>query len=226
MADIDYPAIYRGTRERIDGLVRDLPVEVLDRAAPATPEWSVRDIVAHLAGCAADLLVGNLDGLAGDAWTQAQVDARGGREIGDVLDEWHRCGEVVDGMLEDLDPMLRLMALTDAVTHEHDIRGAEGAPGARGSDAVEFGFESVSRGIGAQRGASGALRIVHEAGESVVGPGDPSATLRTTRFEVLRAGVGRRSYEQIAAWDWQGDALPETMVLGMFSPPCTSPLDE
>ena len=226
MADVDYAGIYRGTRERIDKLVRELPDDALDRVAPATPQWRVRDVVAHLAGGASDVLAGNLEGLAGDAWTQAQVDARRDLTIGAVLDEWARCGEAIDGMLAGLDPLLRLMALTDAVTHEHDLRGALGVPGDRDSDAIEFAFESVSGGIGAQRGELGALRVVHDAGETVVGVGDPVATLRVGRFEVVRAAVGRRSYEQIASWDWQGPVQSESMVLGMFSPPRATPLDE
>ncbi|MCZ7536911.1 MAG: hypothetical protein M5T61_14100 [Acidimicrobiia bacterium] len=99
------------------------------------------------------------------------------------------------------------------------------APG-RDSDGVAFGFDSVSRGIGGQRDEAGALRILHEAGETVVGAGEPTATLRATRFEVLRAAVGRRSYDQIAAWSWDGVALPEKVVLGMFAPPRETPLEE
>ena len=73
---------------------------------------------------------------------------------------------------------------------------------------------------------AGALRILHDAGESVVGAGEPTATVQTTRFEIVRAGVGRRSYDQIAAWDWEGDARPESVVLARFAPPRATPLNE
>ena len=53
-----------------------------------------------------------------------------------------------------------------------------------------------------------------------------TATVHTTRFEIVRASVGRRSYDQIKAWDWEGDTRPETVVLGMFAPPRTTPLVE
>ncbi len=42
------------------------------------------------------------------------------------------------------------------------------------------------------------------------------ATLHTTRFEFLRALTGRRSLEQIAAYDWDGDMPPDRLVLGVF----------
>lgn len=226
MSEIDHAAIYRGVRVRIGDLVRDLPDETLDRIAPATPEWRVRDIVSHLAGGTADIVSGNLADLASDAWTQAQVDDRSNRPIDGVLDEWARWSEAVEAMIVSFDPLMQTMLLADAVTHEHDLRGALGIPGERDSDAIAYAFHGVSGGIGAQRGGTGALRILHEAGETVVGAGEPTATARTSRFEIVRASVGRRSYDQIAAWHWEGDARPETVVLARFAPPRATPLDE
>ncbi len=226
MTDIDHAAIYRGTRLRIAALVRDLPDDALDRVPPATPRWRVRDIVAHLAGATADIVAGNLDDVASDAWTEAQVDARRTAPIADLLAEWERCSAAVEPTIRDFPPIMQIMLLTDAVTHEHDLHGALGTRGDRASDAVAFGFHGVSGAIGAQRGDAGSLHIIHDAGDRVVGAGEPGATVRTSRFEILRAGVGRRSYDQIAAWDWDGDARIETVVLGLFSPPRPDPLIE
>ena len=226
MSGTDHVAIYRGLRMRVSELVCDLPDETLDQIAPATPAWRVRDIVAHLAGGTANIVSGDLDDVASAAWTQAQVDARSDTPIGEVLDEWARCSEIVEPMVGSFDPLMRAMLLTDAVTHEHDIRGAIGMPGERDSDAIAYAFRGLSGGIGARRGDAGAVRILHDAGETVVGEGDLTATLRTSRFEIVRASVGRRSYEQIAEWDWEGDARPETVVLSRFSPPRATPLDE
>lgn len=223
---IDPVAAYRGVRERVTELVGHLPDEVLDREAPATPGWRVRDVVAHLGGATADIVAGNLDGVASDAWTRAQVEARRDTPIADVLDEWARCAETVEPLIPDIPSAMRGMLLTDAATHEHDVRGAVGRPGARDSDAVAYAFRAVAGGIGSQRGDAGALRILHEAGELVVGEGEPTATVRTSRFEILRAAVGRRSLDQITAWVWDGDARPATVVLSRFSPPRATPLDE
>ena len=227
MSDIDHGAVYRSVRVRIAALVFELPEEMLDFVAPATPDWRVRDVVAHLAGGTADIASGNLADVASDEWTGAQVDARRDVPIGEVLDEWARCSAIVEPMIAKLDPLMRAMLLTDAVTHEHDVRGALGVPGERDSDAIAYAFRGVSGGIGAQRGEAGALRIVHDAGERVVGgAGEPTATVHTTRFEIVRASVGRRSYDQIAAWQWDGDARPETVVISMFAPPRATPLEE
>ena len=226
MSEIDHADIYRGVRLRITELLSGLPDEQLDRFAPATPEWRVRDVVAHLAGATADIVALNLEGVATDEWTQAQVDARRTTPLVEVLDEWSRCSEIVEPMISSIEPLMQTMLLADAVTHEHDIRGALGLPGARDTDAIAFTFQGLSGAIGAQRGDHGALRIAHEHGDTVVGSGEPTAQLHTTRFEVVRAGVGRRSLDQIAAWDWEGDAQPETMVLARFAPPRADPLNE
>ena len=226
MSSVDHAAVYRGVRVRIAALVTHLPDAMLHVVAPATPEWRVRDVLAHLAGATADIASGNLDDVASDGWTGAQVDARRDVPIGAVLDEWARCSAIVEPMIATLDPLMRAMLLTDVVTHEHDVRGALGVPGERDSDAIAYAFRGISGGIGSQRGDAGALRILHDAGVSIVGAGEPTGTVRTTRFEIVRASVGRRSYDQIAAWDWEGDARPESVVLARFAPPRVTPLNE
>ena len=96
MIDIDHAAVYRGVRVRIAALVGELPEETLEFVAPATPEWRVRDVVAHLAGGTADIVSGNLTDVASDEWTGGSVwDARRDVPISEVLDEWARCSTMV-----------------------------------------------------------------------------------------------------------------------------------
>lgn len=225
MAGVDHAALYRAVRRRVTGLVRDLPGAALDAEVPATPGWTVRDIVAHLAGTTADIVAGNLDGIASDAWTQAQVDARRDTPLADVLAEWARCAGAVEPRMAGFPGLQRAMLLTDAVTHEHDVRGALGRPGARDTAAVVHTFRGVIAGLGTQLGA-GTLRIVHDAGETVVGTGGPVASVAASRFEVVRAAVGRRSLGQIGGWPWDGAAHPEVLVLDRFRPPRATPLVE
>lgn len=72
----DYATAYQDTRQRVAALVRSVGGDVLAMQAPATPEWRVRDILAHLVGVTADIVTGNLDGTPSDQWTARQVEAR------------------------------------------------------------------------------------------------------------------------------------------------------
>src|SRR4051794_24832313 len=85
---MDAAAHYANTRTRIMELVADLPPADLVRIAPATPEWRVRDIVAHLGGGCADILNGNIEGVATDPWTAAQVEPRRELPFEEVVGEW------------------------------------------------------------------------------------------------------------------------------------------
>ena len=208
----DLIAIYRGVRSRVTELVRDLDDASLERTSPATPLWTVHDVLAHLVGDVTDVVDGNLEGVASDAWTQAQVDRRRGVAVADLLEEWERGAPVVESVLDGIDPLMQTMFLTDAVTHEHDIRHAIDRPGARDSDAIAFSYGRVVIGLGIARGDAGALRVVHDDGEDLLGGGPVTATVRTTRFEVVRAAVGRRSTEEISGWDWEGEPAPAAFV--------------
>jgi hypothetical protein len=44
-----------------------------------------------------------------------------------------------------------------------------------------------------------------------------TASCRTTKFEFVRAATGRRSLEQMAQWDWDGDARTELVVMPIFT---------
>jgi uncharacterized protein (TIGR03083 family) len=219
MSDIDHTAIYRGVRLRLSDLALQLSDEQLDAIAPATPDWRVRDVIAHLGGGTADIVAGNLDGVASDAWTSAQVEARRDWPIAEVIDEWARCAEVVEPMIADIPAQMRAMLVIDALTHEHDVRGAVGQPGERHGEGISFAARSIARGLSAQRGDEPAIELALDGDAVVLGQGSAEVSVSAGAFELFRAGVGRRSLGQIAAWDWDGPAQPAAMVLGRFSPP-------
>ena len=75
----DLAAAYRGVRVRVRELVVEHGAEC-DAVIPATPEWTVHDLVAHLGGITADIVSGNLDGVGTDTWTAAQVATPGPRD--------------------------------------------------------------------------------------------------------------------------------------------------
>ncbi|HEX6311894.1 MAG TPA: maleylpyruvate isomerase family mycothiol-dependent enzyme [Acidimicrobiia bacterium] len=204
----DHAASYREFRHRVRGLVAGLDDDQLEMIAPATPEWRVRDVVAHLAGVPADILAGNLDGVTTDAWTARQVDDRRDWPFEEVLRQWEESGAAVEPLVPAFPEAAARQMLADAATHEQDIRGALGTPGARDADALEVGFVFMTGGVSAP------LRFETDAGTFPAGPkGEPVATVRADRFELFRAMSGRRSHDQIRAFDWDGEPQPEAVVV-------------
>ena len=67
---------YRELRDRVRSVAEQVEPSALEQLAPATPKWRVHDVLAHLVGVPEDVVHGRLDGIASDAWTQAQVDRR------------------------------------------------------------------------------------------------------------------------------------------------------
>ena len=209
----DYAQTYRDTRGRIVGLVRDLDLDQLDMIAPATPEWRVRDLVAHLTGVCADVTAGNLDGVATDTWTARQVDDRRDVPFDEILGEWEEKGAAVEAVVPRFPEAAVGQMIADTATHEHDVRGALDAPGARDSDAVD-----IAARWGAQMlDGSQPLRVETDAGALVVGDGTPVVTVEASRFELLRAMTGRRSLDQMRAYGWEGAPSPERLVLPIFT---------
>lgn len=224
--------LYREGRKRIAGLVRELDEEALQRKLPACPEWMVRDLVAHLSGVCRDIIEGRLEGLATDDWTRAQVDARKDWPIGQIITEWDEFAPQCEAICHMFPDGSDVQWLADLTTHEHDIRGALGRPGERDNEAVILSFVWLVEHFGAvltSREAP-ALRVLTTEGDDLVaGAGDPIATVKAGRFEIFRTLTGRRSLDQVFAFDWEGDFNPHRESLeagwGPFSP-ASSPVLE
>lgn len=227
MTDRPIRDAYEESRTRVTKLVSaqdDAPgIDV-----PACPQWTVHDVVSHVTGVCADSISGNLDGVATDPWTDAQVRARRGRPTGDVLAEWGEVGPTFAGFLDDLDAT-GVQALTDLLTHEHDIRGAVGDTGGRDEPVIDRSVEFLVRylirpavkemGLPAVVVTDGATRWATTRDVP-----DDAVTLRGDRFELLRAMTGRRSERQIRALDWSGD--PSAYLPAFGRGPFTVPVND
>ncbi len=192
--------------------------------APAAPEWRVRDIVAHASGVVADILAGNLDGVTTDPWTAAQVEARRDTPIDDILAEWAANSTQLEGIINSFGST-GVQVVADAVTHEHDIRGAVKQPGARDSEGADAALQWLVNALGLRLEEAGtpALRLVAGSQEWIVGPGEPGATVTApSEFELMRALIGRRGITQVAGWKWDGEA---GRYLGLFAPWGLRPTD-
>ena len=210
-SDPDLGALYDSCRERVVSLVTGLTPDELARRVPACPAWTVRDLLGHLTGIAEDAVAGRLSGPPGEDATSAQVAARRDLPLSTLLGRWADAA----GPFADRVKRHRVWAaLIDAVTHEHDLRGALARPGARDSDGVRavvpvlLDFALPVRTV---------IRL--EDDEVTLGPeGQTALVLETDRFDTLRWRMGRRSRRQMAAMRWSADPAAVIGHLTVFAP--------
>ena len=234
--------LYDDTRGRIAEVVASDPAP--DARVPACPGWSVKDVIAHLVGVGTDVLEGRLEGAATPPWTNAQVAARRASSLADVLAEWDVVGPKFAGLLDDFPGRYGHQVIADLTSHEHDLRGALGRPGARDTANVDlcaaflveaildaalrtFGLGPLEVGAGDRRWvvgsggpAGGNLDSWRDAVNAAASPppGGPAvAAVRTDRFTLVRALTGRRSGAQIKGMDWSADPEPYVAAFG-FGP--------
>ena len=241
----DLPWLYRDTRERLTALVAGLDDAALATPVPTCPGWLVADVVAHLAPVVEDALAGRLTGPPSEEQTAEQVARYKGRPMTRTLAGWTAGGPQFE---EAIGAFNVPQAVLDVASHEQDIRGALGQPGARDTEAVrqmggwllerlwtpvpvrvtvedaEFLAGPSGGGWAAAGGGWAAAEPSPGAGTEEPSPGagrgrdEPALGLTTTRYEAFRWRMGRRSRDQLAALDWSGDPAPVLDHLVVFGP--------
>lgn len=211
---IDVGAAYRGARERITALAADRP-DAWERPVPHCPDWTVREVLAHLAGIVDDAVHGNLAGVATEPWTRAQVAKRSRDTVPEILAEWAGLAPLFEAVLTE-NGMRYAQPVFDIATHEHDLRTMLGVPGARTSAAVIIGATFL---LGRDRG----VQVIIDGEPRVTCEGEPVATLRCSWFDAVRAFGSRRTREQILAMDWDRDPSPVLDTMTPFGLPVTAP---
>ena len=192
---------------------------------PCTPEWTVRDVLSHVAGIPDDAFAGRMDGAPGEEWTAAQIERNRSFSVPELLERWDAqtpgFADMIQAIGESRPPF-------DCHTHEHDVRQALGRPGNRDSLIIEgaaLGFAAIDDCPVPLTVELADGRIVHS------GPADAerSVTLRgVTPFELFRSRPGRRSAAQVRAWDWTGDDADIDAIVAVwaFFGPTTTPIVE
>jgi uncharacterized protein (TIGR03083 family) len=217
---MDTVQIYREEQACIAALVRGADAEQVGRIVPACPRWTLRDLVAHLVGVAADVMDGNLSGVGSEPWTSRHIEARRGRSVQELLAEWETLVEGMDQKIPALPPVFHVSFLADIATHEQDVRGALDRPGARDTEAYarmrEAFLFTLNRRV--RRAGLPALRLQTEIGVWTAGEGEPAVSVHCSDFELVRALSGRRSLRQIAGFRWEGDSNPYVPLIPNFEP--------
>ncbi|HEX6359297.1 FAD-dependent monooxygenase [Actinophytocola sp.] len=209
---------YEDGRRQVRSLVEDLDPVMLGTVVPACPEWTVKDLVAHLTGIAEDSVRGTYFADAMDAWrdprlaaardrwTAGQVAARAGLDVPALLREFDEHSSALVGMLRrgtgaaaDTPAWLVAAAAADLSVHLDDLREALDLPPDPSSPVARFGFAMYRQWLHARIVARGlpALRLRGEGREWVLGHGSPGATVTADRHELFRTITGRRDADRV-----------------------------
>jgi hypothetical protein len=195
---------YRMTREHITELA--LRPGVSGIQVPACPQWTVRDLVAHVAGHCARRI--------GET-----VDDAG---LADLVDIWQRAAKDVERGIAAGTEDVALMTM-DTFTHELDLCATLGVSPPEDHPAYPWAFDVVVGGLNWSITSHElpAVRLTCESASWVVGPGAPTASATAPRYDLYRSMTGRRTTAQISALDWSKDPgqwLP-AFFWGPFSQP-------
>jgi uncharacterized protein (TIGR03083 family) len=174
---------YVELRDRMITLLRALPADAATITVPHCPEWTVQETVSHMVGVPEAIMLGDMEGVAGEEWTQRQVERHRGDSLADLADAWEAQGEQFLAILPNIPQPTLSQLVFDVTSHEHDVRHAVGQPGARDSGAVAVGVGFLKNMINARDGLD--IAVVD--------------AWTITDFDSFRSLGGRRSLEQIAA---------------------------
>ena len=172
---------YTELRARVTELMQSLSLAQAQAVVPHCPQWTVKDCLAHMVGVPEDVINGQMDGVATEAWTDRQVQRHTNDSVDDLLAVWETNAPVFAKILPNIPQPVLSQFMFDQTTHEHDSRTAIGQHGARDTLAVAV--------------AEGFIR------NSLAQQSDPAiaqlADHKLTGFEFLRSLSGRRSRAQI-----------------------------
>jgi hypothetical protein len=190
-----YADAFVTSRSSVLQLIGDLSVLQSEQMSPLTPEWRVRDVVAHLCGVSEDVMAGNFPTGDVNVWANNQVQRRFNTPLAEIADTWAN-----SGIETNMDHHFGQMVF-DQISHEFDIRYALEVPGDTTSAAVTLAAKFAVKTLSGDRPVS-----VNYDGHTVhfEGTGEP-IELRASSFDVLRALTGRRSWSQVSSLDWSGD---------------------
>lgn len=206
---------------------------------PATPAWTVLDVVAHVTGIAVAAAAGELPvdvnlleqfrdpevAAARDEFADGHVVRRRGRSAAEVLAEWDAAEprlleriRIRPGEPGSLPFGSDVMLVTDLCVHGDDVAQALGMPPQRGTAASRVALAGYCFGVDYRIRALGlpALALRYGGKERTLGEGPAAASLTADHWDLLRALAGRRSRGQIAAMDWTGDPEPYLSLIPAY----------
>jgi uncharacterized protein (TIGR03083 family) len=209
---------------RVIELVLGVPRADTERKVPACPDWTVRDLLAHMVGLDADVLSGDEPDDHNSTWTQRQVDARVGRDVGAIVGEWQAMTDAMRAWMTEHGAR----PLGDVIIHEQDLRSALGWPGAQDTEGLAILRDRMADGFAGRVADAGLApaALVSPTWSFATSEGEPALTLRASSFDLTRALMSRRTAEQLRSWTTDGDIDPYLPLFSGLGPLPEAPLPE
>lgn len=168
----DWGALYEQHVADVSALASDLTDDQLASVVPATPAWTVREVLAHLAGGASDAVTGRMDGAPGPEWTSRHVGERAGLPVAELVDELRsRQDAVAESVADNQAPAL----VWNIVVHHADLH------------------EALDRPMLAEP-------LWRPVVDALAPRLDPAVVASVPAYEVFRGAFSRRSRRQMQAW--------------------------
>ena len=168
----DWGALYREHVADVSALAAGLTDDQLATTVPGTPSWTVREVLAHMAGCPSDVVTGRMDGAPGPEWTSRHVAERRHLPVSDLVEELQTHQDaIVESVADNPTPA----AVWDLAVHHADLHEALDLPRLPGH----------------------LWMPVVDALEPRLPPGLADTV---PPYELFRALFSRRSRAQLAAW--------------------------
>jgi uncharacterized protein (TIGR03083 family) len=183
----DWGQLYRDHVDAVAALAPTLTDGQLATTVPATPEWTVHEVLAHMAGVPSDMLSGRMDGAPGPGWTERAVAERRGRPVEELVAELRsNTDALVDSVADNPAPA----PVWDLAVHHTDVHEALGLP-----RIPERLWQPVADAL-TQR--------------------SPELAGQVPAYELFRASFSRRSRAQMQGWgtDRSAAELDEVCIFG------------
>ncbi len=214
---MDPIAEWTEAQERVIALVEGLDADAAGRHVPATPDWTVHDLLAHMVGLGVDVVRGDEPDDHNSAWTQRQVDERASADVTAIVEEWRGVTEPLQQWMRENGPR----PLGDVIIHEQDLRSALGRPGAQDTAAFAAIRDRMAARVhdGVTQAGLPPLELAGPTWTVVLGDrGDAAVRLEASDFDLARALMSRRSADQVRSWVVRGAVEPYLELLGALGP--------
>ena len=219
----DCGARYEALRQQLVATVRDAHPDDRRRSVPATPAWSVRDVLGHVTGITEDLNALRFDATDPEEWTRRQVERHRDEPLESTIAAWDREAPTFERGLRDLGYGIGSHFVADLLVHLIDVQAALDLPIDHDHPAVwialDFYLDALAEEL--EDAHVGALAVETDTELRVVGPGDVAASVTAEPFELLRACAGRRTADAVAAYQWSGDVDAFVGRISRYETPTT-----